>query len=231
MVNEVVIALTGKTTGYEEYPELNVYQKVDCKASDAIQHVRDIMNTSDEQNMVTLLNIAMSDHYVSMKLPTQMSTTFHGMLGAKAYNTQLVSNPQGLAYTHPAFITPDLWPCDRVVKVRYSSDNKVVLTYCGKVEVVTCYYKENKLTPNWPKELGIAGSIYTTEFKKGFRAFIPFNLAYPAEFVADKLAEDNIFMDMLRTHNMSDEYYFASSATDKLALAVLLLYKEVFNVI
>lgn len=227
MINELLVALANKTTGFTN-PDLNVHQAfVPVKTTEANVLRRLVTNDEDEW-VLCLRQLMKQEPTVSLLLPAEtlssdltiQPSTQHQITGGK-----LVANATGPA-TVMSGSSFTSWPLSSVVKVTYSTDNAVRITYGSTVTVIPVAITADRVSLSWPDAVRINGDlILDAPYNKNTEVTITLPVRYPIEQIIEQVDSTTELFPVLEATNLSHNYFWADCDEEKLAIVGLALYR------
>lgn len=221
-----------------EYPKIPtvlhpVITKKELPNSTMLENVRSILGSSILKWAIALMRYAYANHYVSLSLPDGKDITdFSGLLPESTGNGDtgvLIASGKGVAAVAPQTVITDVWPHAETITVTKTGKNTVTIT--AGLTTWTAHFSKykNRLDISWPKELGITGRVQLENDIDDFSFNLPILTKYPIKFVTNALTNSKDAYSLLEETDLVDNFFFADSIQEKLAIIVLAIYKYVFS--
>ena len=195
-----------------------------------MQHLYETTGLNDPAWRDILCKNAVYSHLTAFTVPLRPEMVATTVLPASTNydNSRLVLAQNGPPVVSLPRVEEMRWPYSPVMEVTIVSPTEMHAVFAGHTWIVPCTITEGTIFPVWPDTTGVRGNIDLTGIDANpgrvFRFLTP--AVYPAEVVAERLADDPLFFGTMVETEYVSEVYHAIENSEALAIVVAALYKS-----
>lgn len=230
MYYPLVHLLTGRSSGYSIFSELNTFDNLG-NDDPVLTLARETIGTEDEYWAYVVYHIVTdAPEFLFFSPEDPKNIELDGRRIAIIGNDKLVSDAQGPALLLP--VDPSIAPSnfEKQASVTYNPAQKLaVISFGGNVWRVDARFSQDRIYVDWPKELGVRGALLGSNTTATFTLNV--RSTYPTSLVVQRIGDNEQLYNLLEKGDMTSSFFFGDSDKEKLATFVraMQLYNQTIN--